>query len=425
LDAAFVDVGLPRNVFLYVGDAIPEDGKRRRLRGTALPKISEILHAKQELLVQVTKSPIGKKGARATARISLPGRYLVLMANSGRKVGVSKKITDEQERERLRQLGEKIRPEEYGIIIRTQAEGVGQKELAEDVAFLAQLWDQIQRKSGRHRAPALLHEDLSLVYGVLRDVFDERSKAFVVDNDDVHRQVLTWLETMGPGLRDRVQRYDKPEPIFEHYEIETEIERALRPKVWMPHGGWIQVDQGEALTMIDVNTGRFTKTGSLADTVLRTNLEAVEEVGRQLRLRDIGGIIVVDFIDMDSARHRQEVMEALRRVLKNDRMRTRVIHLTPLGLVEMTRKRTGDSLPARLEQACPCCAGRGRILSAETVAVRVAEDLARRVREHPDVGDWTVTESNIKYEKVNVTTIEFPLEIPANAERSVTYTIRY
>ena len=391
LDASFIDVGLSRNVFLYVGDAIPENGKRRRLRGAELPKISEVLRKGQEITVQVTKSPIGKKGARATARISLPGRYLVLMINSGRKVGVSKKITDEAERDRLRKLGEKVRPEEFGIIIRTQAEGVDQKQLAEDVKYLARLWEQIERRSPRHHAPALLHEDLSLVYGVLRDVFDESTKAFIVDNKDVHQQVMSWLETAGPELRSRVQRYDQPEPIFEHYNIETELEGALRPRVWLPHGGWIQIDQSEALTTIDVNSGKFTRTGSLADTVLRTNLEAIEEISRQLRLRDIGGIIVIDFIDMESARHRQQLMDALRRVMKSDRMKTRIVHLTPLGLVEMTRKRTGDSLAERLEQACPCCGGRGRILSAETVAVRVAEELARRVRERPNTEAYLVT----------------------------------
>ncbi len=392
LDAAFVDVGLSRNVFLYVGDAIPENGggPRRGPRRGPLPKIADVVREGQEILVQVTKSPIGKKGARATCRISLPGRYLVLMVHGGKKVGVSKKIEDEAERDRLRKLAEKLRPPEYGLIVRTQAEEAAQRELQADVKYLMRLWESIQRRSRRHAAPVMLHEDLGLVYGVVRDVFSKEVRSFIVDDEKVHRHVLSLLEQIDPGLKSHVQLYTDDEPIFERYGVEQDVERALRPRVWLRNGGWIQIDQGEALTTIDVNTGKFTRTGSLADTVLKTNVLAAEEVGRQLRLRDIGGILVIDFIDMENARHRREVMTALRRVLKNDRMKTRIIHLTPLGLVEMTRKRTADSLVQRLQTTCPCCEGRGRVLSPETMAVRIMHEIEARLAKRPETEAFLV-----------------------------------
>jgi len=392
LDAAFVDCGLDRNVFLHVSDAVLEEPTKKMLRRKmeSFPPIDEVLEEGQEILVQVTKGSVGSKGPRATRRVSLPGRYLVLMVQGGRKVGVSRKIEDEAERHRLRDLGEKVRPSGMGIIIRTRAEGEGRAELQRDVKFLTRLWASIQRRAKRTPAPALIHEDLSLVFEIIRDVFSEDVDRLVVDDPDVYQKVATLVEQIAPKLRDRVEAYEGTKPLFAKYDLEKQIERALRRRVWLPRGGHINIDHTEALTAIDVNSGKFTGAGSLADTVLQTNLQAVEEVVRQMRLRDIGGIIVVDFIDMDNAEHRRQVMARLKDELKSDRVRTRVAHLTPLGLVEMTRKRTGDPLGVQLQSTCPMCEGRGRIASVETTAVRI-EDRLRELAVKGGATDFRVT----------------------------------
>ncbi len=382
LDAAFVDCGIEKNVFLHVSDALLEEPTRAQMRRKmeSLPPIRTVVKKGDEFLVQVTKGPVEAKGARATRRISLPGRYLVLMANGRGKVGVSKKLADDKERERLRSLAEKIKPEGFGIIVRTNAEGIGRTELEADVKFLMRLWRSIQGKMRQVEAPALVHEDLSLVFEVVRDVLSTRTSEFVVDDKVTYDKVLNIVDNVAPRLRNRIRLYKDAEPIFSRYEIEQQTERALRPQVWLPHGGWINIEPTEALTVIDVNTGKFTGSGSLQETVLRTNLEACDEIARQLRLRGIGGIIVVDLIDMDKQRHRAQVTSAFRKAFASDRMRTRIMHITPLGLVEMTRKRTGDSLAQQLQTECPWCNGRGRVLSPETVALRAIADLRAQVR---------------------------------------------
>jgi ribonuclease G len=392
LDAAFVDCGLDRNVFLHVSDAVLEEPSKKMLRRKmeAFPPIEEVLQDGQEILVQVTKGPVGSKGPRATRRVSLPGRDLVLMVQGGDKVGVSRKIEEEAERQRLRELGEKVRPSGMGIIIRTRAEGSGRVELMRDVKFLTRLWASIQRRAKRTPAPALIHEDLTLVFEIIRDVFSEDVDRFVVDDPEVHAKVATLVEQIAPKLRDRVEAYEGSKPIFTHYDIESQIERALRRRVWLPRGGHINIDHTEALTAIDVNSGKFTGAGSLSATVLQTNLQAVEEVVRQIRVRDIGGIIVIDFIDMDNADHRRQVMAKLKEELKLDRVRTRVVHLTPLGLVEMTRKRTGDPLSVQLQSTCPTCEGRGRIASVEATAVRIEERL-REMAAKSQTTDYRIT----------------------------------
>ncbi|MGD9496744.1 MAG: Rne/Rng family ribonuclease [Armatimonadota bacterium] len=381
LDAAFVECGLDKNVFLHVSDAVTEEPSRQKMRRkmSAFPPISEVVKEGEEFLVQIVKGPLGDKGARGTRRISLPGRFLVLMTDTEEKVGVSKKIEDEEERKRLRALGQEICPEDFGIIVRTRAQGAGREELEDDVRFLTRLWQTIQGRAQQAKAPALIHEDLSLVLEVLRDVFSADVDEFVIDDKVVYDKVLNLLHNIAPQLRGRVKLYREDEPIFVHYDIEAQIERALQPKVWLPHGGWLNIEQTEALTTIDVNTGKFTGK-SLEDTVLRTNLEAADEVANQLKLRDIGGIIVIDFIDMDKPQHRKRVTAALRKAFERDRMKTRIMHITRLGLIEMTRKRTGESLSQILQTTCPCCAGRGRILSAETVAATIEREIRRMVR---------------------------------------------
>ncbi len=381
LDAAFVDCGLDRNVFLHVSDAVLEEPSKKMLRRKmdSFPPIADVLKPGQEILMQVTKGSVGTKGPRAMRRVSLPGRYLVLMVQGGEKVGVSRKIADDEERRRLRDLGEKIRPDGMGIIIRTRAEGVGRVELQRDVTFLTRVWSSIEQRAKRTPSPALIHEDLSLVFEIIRDVFSDDVERFVVDDPDVHSKVVNLVEQIAPNLGDRIERYEGAEPIFIKYDLEKQIERALRRRVWLPRGGHINIDHTEALTAIDVNSGKFTGAGSLADTVVQTNLLAVEEVVRQTRVRDIGGIIVIDFIDMDNPNHRRKVMAKLKDELKRDRVRTRVVHLTPLGLVEMTRKRTGDPLSVQMQSTCPTCEGRGRIASAETTAIRIEDRLKELV----------------------------------------------
>jgi ribonuclease G len=382
LDAAFVECGLEKNVFLHVSDALTEEPPRHKMRRKmdSFPPIGEVVTKGDEFLVQVVKGPLEDKGARGTRRVSLPGRYLVLMTDSTEKVGVSKKIEDDHERKRLRDLGHEVRPEDFGIIVRTRAQGATKKELEDDVRFLTRLWRSIQSRAQQTKAPALVHEDLSLVLEVLRDVFSADVDEFLIDDKVTYDKVLNLLDNVAPQLRGRVHLYRGDQPIFTQYDVEPQIVRALQPKVWLPHGGYINVEQTEALTTIDVNTGKFTGK-SLEDTVLRTNLEAAEEVAWQLRLRDIGGIIVIDFIDMDKPKHRKQVTTALREAFEKDRMKTRIMHITRLGLIEMTRKRTSESIAQKLQITCPYCSGLGHVLSPETVAANIEREVRRLVRE--------------------------------------------
>ena len=386
LDAAFMDCGIEKNVFLHVSDAMETEPSRAQMRKKmeSFPPIKEVVKSGDEFLVQVTKGPVDAKGARATRRLALPSRNLVLMADGRAKVGVSKKIEDEEERARLRDLATKVKPEGFGLIVRTRAEGAERKEFEGDIRFLLKLWRSVQARAKQEKAPALIYEDLSLVFEVLRDIFDPNVRNFIVDDKITYDKVLNLLNTLAPELRSRVKLYREDEPIFVHYKVEEEIERALRRKVWLPKGGYIGIDATEALTVIDVNTGKFTSTKRLEDTVLRTNLEAAKEIGRQLRLRDIGGIIVIDFIDMDNPRHKRQLTAALKSALEADRMRTRIMHITRLGLIEMTRKRTGQSLTKQMQVACPCCEGTGRILSPETVATRLTESVRQATLQNPD-----------------------------------------
>jgi ribonuclease G len=394
LDAAFMDCGIEKNIFLHVSDAMETEPSRAQMRRKmeSFPPIKEVVKQGDEFLVQATKGPVDAKGARASRRLALPSRNLVLMADGRGKVGVSKKIEDETERARLRELATKTKPEGFGLIVRTRAEGAERKDFEADVKFLMKLWRSVQTRAKQEKAPALIYEDLSLVFEVLRDVFDPNVRNFVVDDKVTYDKVLNLLNSLAPELRPRVKLYREEEPIFAHYGVEEEIERATRRTVGLPKGGYIAIDPTEALTAIDVNSGKFTSPKRLEDTVLRTNLDAATEIARQLRLRDIGGIIVIDFIDMDNAGHRAQVTSALKTALESDRMRTRIMHITRLGLVEMTRKRTGQSLTRQMQVPCPCCEGTGRILSPETVATRMAE--AVRLASLKNPGQALLVEAN-------------------------------
>lgn len=385
MDAAFVDIGLERNAFLYVADIVPDDGsdnspaslKRSELRRR---KIKELIRPGQELMVQVTKGPRGTKGARVTTRIALPGRYLVLMPEAA-NVGVSRKIEDRSERERLRRIGDRIVPNGFGIIMRTECEGRTEAELRSDIVFLQHLWEQVLGAAKKMRAPACVHRDQTLLYRTIRDVFSEDISKLVIDDPEEYEKVNLVARMVAPTMRDKTFLYDKETPIFDEYGIERELERLLQHKVWLKSGGYLVVDEMEALTAIDINTGKQVGHTSLSDTILKTNLEAADEVCRQLRLRDMGGIIVIDFIDMESAADRKRLLDHFTEKLAADRARTRIGRVSSLGLVEITRKRTGESVTEAITEICPTCAGRGRINSRDTVSLWVERDMRRMLSE--------------------------------------------
>lgn len=386
MDAAFVDIGLERNAFLYVADVLPEMDDEfpaaRKDAGKSI-RIKDVLKPGQELLVQVVKGPRGSKGARVSTRISLPGRYLVLMPESD-NIGISRKIENESERDRLKKIADNIRPPGFGLIVRTEAEGRAEAEIRRDLDFLMRMWNQIQEKAAKVSAPGLVHQDLSLIYKTIRDVFGHDVSKMLIDSPVDYEKAVELVELISPKMRSRLHLYDDPEPIFKRFAIESEIDSLLRRKVWLKSGGHITIDSTEALTAIDVNTGKFIGSTSLSDTILKTNLDAVTEIARQLRLRDIGGIVVLDFIDMASAKDRQKVVSALEKELRKDRTRTKICHISPLGLVEMTRKRTGETLTELVTEPCPYCQGRGRIESAETVSLRVERELREMAAEHDE-----------------------------------------
>jgi ribonuclease G len=385
MDAAFVDIGLERNAFLYVADILPDEStdnspaslKRSELRRR---KIKDLLRPGQELMVQVTKGPRGTKGARVTTRIALPGRYVVLMPE-GAQVGVSRKIEDKSERERLRRLGDQIQPPGFGLILRTECEARTADELRNDVAVLKQIWAQVLDQAKRQRAPACVHRDQTLLYRTIRDVFGEEINKMVIDDPEEYEKVHLVAKVVAPKLRDRIFLYDRETPIFDHYQIEKELDRLLQHKVYLKSGCYLVVDETEALTAIDINTGKMVGGSSLNETILKANLEAADEVCRQLRLRDMGGIIVIDFIDMEPAEDRKQLLSYFSAKLERDRARTRVGRVSSLGLVEITRKRTGESVTEALTDLCPSCQGRGRIASKDTVSLWIERDMRRRLHE--------------------------------------------
>jgi ribonuclease G len=380
MEAAFVDIGLERNAFLHVTDI-----RSQRLDGEEVEEsfgrgaIAERLRPGQEILVQVTKEPMGSKGARVTTYVALPAHYLVLMPTVD-YVGVSRRITSEAERKRLRQIADRIRPEGMGVIVRTAAEGADEQVLADDIAFLRQMWTRVLERARTNRAPALVYQDLRLIRRIVRDLFTDDVERFVVDSAEEHARVADLLGSFAPHLRDRLVLHAEDEPVFERYGVEREIDRALRRRVWLRSGGYIVIDRTEALTVIDVNTGKYVGKTDLASTILRTNLEAVGEIVRQITLRDIGGIILVDFIDMEKEDHRRRVMDALDEAVKQDRAKLHVIDLTALGLVEITRKRVYQDLEEIMRIPCPYCEGRGRVLSPETMAMRVRREIRKLAR---------------------------------------------
>ncbi|MEZ5126702.1 MAG: Rne/Rng family ribonuclease [Thermoleophilia bacterium] len=373
IDAAFVDFGIEKNGFLYVDDVVAGEGEKRARR------IADALKPGQQVLVQVTKDPMGSKGARLTTKISLAGRYLVYVPG-GTGVGVSRRLR-QSERDRLRDLSKELKPKNAGLIIRTLAEGHELADLKRDLTYLSRLWSRLKKKAETVAPPGLVHREADVSLEVARDLFNSTVESLIVDDTKRHKAILAFLTKVAPELTSRVELYGGDGPMFEAYGIEEQIARALERRVPLPSGGNLMIDHAEALTVIDVNTGRFTRGKGLEDTITKTNLEAAREAVRQLRLRDIGGIIIIDFIDMAHARNREAVLETLEAELETDRTKTYVVELSPLGLVEMTRQNTTDGARGILTRTCPHCQGKARILSDETMALNVERrlrDLARR-----------------------------------------------
>jgi ribonuclease E len=360
MEAAFIDVGKGRNAVLYAGEVnySPED-----LEGAA-PRIEHVLRSGNSVLVQVTKDPIGGKGARLTAQISMPGRYLVLVPNSD-ITGISRRLPDE-ERKRLKQILRTIRPQGHGVIIRTAAEDADEEALAADLARLLEEWKAIERKAKRARAPAILYEEPELTVRSVRDLFtDEEFRELVTDSPRVYELVTQYLAGIAPDLLPKVRLHQGKLPAFEEFHVVEQIHKGLDRKVWLPSGGYIVIDRTEAMTVIDVNTGKSVGKTNLEETVVNTNVEAAREVARQLRLRDIGGMIIIDFIDMLLEQNKRKVIDALREEMAKDKTRSQIFDISPLGLLEVTRKRVSGGLLESFSETCPTCEGRGVIVTYE------------------------------------------------------------
>ena len=388
MQSAFVDIGLGKDAFLYVKDVFEDteeyeqiwgeewDGYRNSLSKPHSLAIDELLREGQELLVQVSKEPIGNKGARITSYISLPGKYLVFMPTFDH-LGVSRRIKSEEERKRLRELMAKLRKSHAGYIVRTAGDGKGKKEFRSDLKYLSSLWKEIKRRGEKSPVPALIHRDLDLLLRVTRDLFSEEFTTVWIDSEEDYRRCLHFVKRLQPRLVGRIKLYTRQKPIFEQFGIEEGIEKALQNKVWLKSGGYIVINQTEALVAIDVNTGRFVGKRDLEETVLKTNLEAVKEIVVQMRLRGLGGIIVIDFIDMEKKENRKKVFDALKRELKKDRSQTDFLAMSEFGLVELTRKRQKQSLEETFSQPCPYCQGLGKIKSIPTICYEIYREITK------------------------------------------------
>lgn len=425
MQAAFVDIGLDQAAFIYVDDVIkdfpadktgappvtpepqedheeesaPEDQDERPVRA----RIEDMLQEGQEIMVQVAKSPIGTKGARVTSRITIPGRFLVFMPTTNH-VGISRRITAEEERTRLKEQIETLRKELFGYIVRTVCEGVGPEKMEYEVDFLTRVWKRAVGRFQNASAPALLHQELSATLRAVRDLFTKEVDRLVVDSKKGYQEILDFLEPNMPGLKNSVEYYDGAEPIFDAYQLEGDISRLRRKKVWLKSGGYIVIEQTEALVSIDVNTGRYVGKRDLDETILKTNLEALKEIACQLRLRDIGGIIIIDFIDMERLEDRDKVYQVLVEALKKDRSTTNVLPMSEMGLIQMTRKRTRENINRLLSEPCAYCEGEGMVLSKKSISHNIYREILRQaadmagsrlsVKAHPDIARFLLEEEN-------------------------------
>ncbi len=424
MQAAFVDIGLERTAFLYVTDVYDHLSEFEMMLGRAeceenhlhhcgqeyehpihyTPppfRIEDLLHEGQEILVQVGKEPLGSKGARVTSHISLPGRHLVLMPTMNH-VGISRRITDEAERQRLKDLIEEIRPTGLGFIARTASEGLSSDDLKGEMEFLIHLWEDIQRRASTLPIPSLVYEDLDITLRAVRDLFSGEVTRLVVDSKPAYERIIDFIETFAQHLKPKVELYNEPTPIFDAFGIELEMSKALGRKVWLKSGGYIIIESTEALTAIDVNTGKFVGKRHLEDTILKTNIEAAKEIAYQLRLRNIGGLIIIDFIDMDNSASREEVFNTLKESIKRDKSKINILRMSELGLIQMTRKRNRESLRSILTEPCFYCDGAGELKSTRTLCYEIFrrirreagknDDTAIQLLVHPRIGEMLLNE---------------------------------
>jgi len=423
MQAAFVEIGEERAAFLYVGDVVPpeeeededdveslpealgeggddddaeEPRKKKRRSRRSNRRIEELLKQGQNVLVQVAKDAIGTKGPRVTCNISIPGRHLVYMPTH-RHLGISRRITDEDERSRLKTILEENRPDVGGFVVRTASEGLADEKVKADIEFLHNIWVDVEKRTKDLPSPNLALPELDIVLRCARDMFNGEVSRFIIDHKPTYDRVVKFMEFLDPELAQRLEHYQGDVPVFDHFGVETELARAMSRRVWLKSGGYLVIDQAEALTAIDVNTGKFVGRRNLEDTILKTNLEAVKEVAYQLRLRNIGGMVIIDFIDMESQEHRDKVLSALTEALKKDRARCNVVKISELGLVEMTRQRTRESLGRALTETCWYCEGRGVLKSKRTISYEIFRALERQAKSftepvvvihaHPEVVD--------------------------------------
>ncbi|MGD8261124.1 MAG: Rne/Rng family ribonuclease [Desulfobacterales bacterium] len=425
MQAAFVDIGLNQAAFIYVDDVFCNDYRdyvrlfdaeseiedidlEENLAPTHLKKrditIGDLISDGQEILVQVAKSPMGTKGARISSYVSMPGRFLVLMPNSDH-IGISRRIEDEFERERLKGLVQKLRTENYGYIVRTAAEGEQEEKLAYEMGFLNNLWENILKKFENAPAPSVLHHELSISLRAVRDLLIHEVEKLVVDSKPTYDAILKFLDTYMPSLKDSVVLYDGTEPVFDAYNLEGDISRALKRKVWLKSGGYILIEHTEALVAIDVNTGRYVGKHNLEETILKTNLEAVKEIAYQVRLRDLGGILIIDFIDMEKKANQEKVFNALKEALKKDKSKTHVLPMSDMGLIQMTRKRTRDPLTRILCEPCYYCEGEGYLISRQSICYNIYREILRDFHElngtrltlqvNPQIAELFLDEENL------------------------------
>ena len=386
MQAAFVDIGLERASFLHASDLMSLDENGVEVRSDAEREIRAVVSEGQTVVVQVVKDPLGSKGARLTTHLSLSSRYLVYMPHT-RHIGISQRIESEEERERLRVLVQQVladagRPEAGGFIVRTAAEGVGREGVEDDVRILLKLWASVSEAARHASAPALIHEDLPLALRTLRDEVRGNIEKVRVDSAEVAERLARFAGQFVPEVAGRIEHYAGDRPIFDLYGVEDELEKALGKRVQLKSGGYLIIDQTEAMTTIDVNTGAFVGSRNLEETILKTNLEAATALARQLRVRNLGGIIIIDFIDMKDAEHRRQVLRNLERALERDHVRTAISPVSDLGLVQMTRKRTRESLERTLCETCATCQGRGTVKSAETVCYEIFREILREARSY-------------------------------------------
>ena len=383
MDAAFVNIGLDKNAFLYAGDVAlnPEDFEFGGRFQADVKSIRDLVRPGQELMVQVVKEPGGTKGARITTHVTLPGHLMVLVPNMD-YVGVSRRIENEEERERLRQLVESIRPEGMGIIVRTAAAGAVKEDMAEIDGLLSR-WKTLQKAAQEKKAPCALLQDSDLILRSLRDMAGSDVERVVINEQVTYKRIVEMITFAEPHIAHKISLFEEKRDIFDHFDLETQVDKSFERKVWLPSGGYLVFDHTEALSVIDVNTGKYVGENDFSTTILKNNLEAAAEIARQIRLRDIGGIIVIDFIDMMDTDSQLKVVDALKEALSKDRTRSNVVGMTGLGLVEMTRKKMRQRVSAMMHTACPHCHGSGRVLNAETIALRVFKEYRKLRMEEP------------------------------------------